>query len=151
MMILWVLVALVVFFWVLGRFANSDPKKTAKLMKRISGLALVLLGLYLTLRGGAMMGGPVIVTGLGLMGYAEFAEKFQRGPKVPPGGGQRPTAQMRGMSRAEALEILGLSQDASPAEIKSAHRRLMKQHHPDHGGDVELAARINAAKERLLD
>ena len=34
-------------------------------------------------------------------------------------------------SLADAYEVLGVSQDASDAEVKKAYRRLMNQHHPD--------------------
>lgn len=54
------------------------------------------------------------------------------------------------MSEAEAYALLGLAAGASPAAVKTAHRRLMKQHHPDHGGSPEMAARLNAARDRLL-
>jgi DnaJ like chaperone protein len=32
---------------------------------------------------------------------------------------------------AEAYEVLGVKRDASDAEVKTAYRRLMNQHHPD--------------------
>jgi hypothetical protein len=54
------------------------------------------------------------------------------------------------MTREEALSVLGLKPDAKPDDIRKAHRRLMKQFHPDHGGSDYLAAKINQAKDVLL-
>ena len=54
------------------------------------------------------------------------------------------------MSRGEALEVLGLAEGASAADIIRAHRTLMKKFHPDHGGSTTLAARVNQAKDVLM-
>jgi hypothetical protein len=54
------------------------------------------------------------------------------------------------MSRKEALEVLGLAEGASAADIIRAHRTLMKKFHPDHGGSTALAARVNQAKDVLM-
>lgn len=54
------------------------------------------------------------------------------------------------MNRQEALDILGLDSLATAADIKAAHRRLMKKFHPDHDGSDYMAARLNAAKDFLL-
>ena len=52
--------------------------------------------------------------------------------------------------RRAALKVLGLDADASLAEIKQAHRKLVKQHHPDLGGSAEAFRRVNEAYQSLV-
>jgi molecular chaperone DnaJ len=47
--------------------------------------------------------------------------------------------------------VLEVSSHASAAEIKAAYRRLVKQHHPDAGGDDQTMLALNAAWEVLGD
>jgi hypothetical protein len=145
-MILMILAGLVVFFRALGRFSRAEPMRVAGLVRKIGGLAAAAFGAFLCLRGEIYIGGPLVMFGLGLMGFV----KLQAGWSQRRGGPAGPSPSRASMSRAQALQTLGLDGDASEADIKAAHRRLMKEHHPDKGGDVERAARINAAKELLL-
>jgi len=55
------------------------------------------------------------------------------------------------MSRGEALEVLGLEPGADEAEIRAAHKRLLRLVHPDHGGSAYLATRVYRARDTLLD
>lgn len=47
--------------------------------------------------------------------------------------------------------VLGLTPQASSAEIKAAYRALVKCHHPDAGGDDQRIIALNAAWEVLRD
>ncbi|EED36024.1 heat shock protein DnaJ domain protein [Luminiphilus syltensis NOR5-1B] len=60
------------------------------------------------------------------------------------------SASTGGMSRKEALLVLGLGGEPSDEEIIAAHRSLMQKLHPDRGGNDYLAAKINQAKDFLI-
>ena len=60
------------------------------------------------------------------------------------------TDQGRDPRRVLALSVLGLELGASKQAIKQAHRRLVKQHHPDVGGTAEAFRRVNDAYQFLV-
>lgn len=47
--------------------------------------------------------------------------------------------------------VLQVAPTATSDEIKRAHRNLIKQHHPDRGGNADRAAALNYARGVLLD
>ena len=58
--------------------------------------------------------------------------------------------QPRDGGQVAALAVLGLEPGASADAIKQAHRRLVKQHHPDMGGSAEAFRRVNEAYQSLI-
>lgn len=55
------------------------------------------------------------------------------------------------MTVKEALEVLGLPDGAVIADVHTAHRRLMRMADPDEGGSPYLAAKIDQARDVLID
>lgn len=82
-----------------------------------------------------------------LEAYLDRAHPSWREDMARTGGSD---ASHTGMSRAQALDILGLSEGASDDDIRRAHRDLMLKMHPDRGGSTFIAAKINEAKDVLL-
>lgn len=77
-------------------------------------------------------------SGIGMATVSTSNSKYIR-------GGFEPT-----MSTREAIQILGLKDNANNDAIKKAHRGIMLANHPDRGGSPYLASKVNEAKE-LLD
>jgi len=73
------------------------------------------------------------------------AEARLTGPAAQGGGNGR----LR-MSRAEALDVLGLAPTASAQEIRDAYRRLVQLTDPQLGGTPYLSMKINEARDVLV-
>ncbi len=50
-----------------------------------------------------------------------------------------------------ARKLLGVSADASHAQIIEAHKRLVRQVHPDMGGTAAQVHEANAARDALIE
>jgi DnaJ family protein C protein 19 len=149
---LWLLLGALVLFLLLGgmrafeKASVTSVKALFTWIIALGGLSLALL-LILTGREGIALGA---LTLFGPLVYQRW--QAARGRRI---GGMGPRSSSAGprsgiMSREEAYEVLGLHPGASKAEIKEAHRRLMRGAHPDAGGSDWLAARINQARDILL-
>jgi len=95
--------------------------------------ALFLLGVRLlttgrVLPGATLMGGSIL--------WAAY-RRPRRGSKAS-------------MPLDDARKLLGLGPEATLAEIREAHRRLIARVHPDAGGSAELANRVNSARDTLV-
>ena len=102
-----------------------------------------------TLISAAMLAGGVLalskgawLSGTALIGAALWLTVSSRIRQVAP--------RAPGLADTEARSILGVGADATPEAIQSAWRRLMGRAHPDQGGTEGLAARLNAARDKLL-
>ncbi|MFT3986659.1 DnaJ domain-containing protein [Aestuariivirga sp.] len=153
------LIALVIVvggWMVLRKLGNSKPPQVRALIRQVSGWALVAAGAVLSMRGALNIGAPLAMLGLGLVGENSlFAKNIPgaRRPQAPPPGQKQQTPPPRGritMSAKEAYSVLGLKEGSGADDVRSAHRRLMKDFHPDKGGTDYLAAKINEAKDVLL-
>ncbi len=71
--------------------------------------------------------------------------------RPPPGPDPSGPGERAPMTRGEAYRVLGLHPGATDDQIRAAHRRLMQEHHPDRGGTADRAARINRARDILLE
>ncbi len=149
---LWLLLGAAVLFLLLGgmrafeRASVTSIRSLFAWIAALGGLSLALM-LILTGRGGIALGA---LTLFGPLIYQRW-QAARGGRAGGAGPGTRSGASRSGpMSREEAYEVLGLQPGASEAEIKEAHRRLMRGAHPDAGGSDWLAARINQARDILL-
>jgi DnaJ family protein C protein 19 len=144
---------LVLLLLLLKGYTSSDVKKLAKGFRFSGGLVLALLAVVLGLTG--RIGFAFISAGMAWVLLFRSVPPWSR-PDYGLGGGARtgssnaPPPGGNGMTRAEALKVLGLEEGAGENDIRSAHRRLIQQTHPDKGGTTYLAAKINEAKDVLL-
>jgi len=105
-------------------------------------VAATLVSAAMLLGGALALSKGVWISGAGLVGAALWLVVASRMRTV--------VVRREAIGDAEARSILGVAVGATPDQINGAWRRLMGRAHPDQGGTEGLAARLNAARDRLL-
>ena len=119
----------------LGRQTEGPRRGQWRVAATLISAALIAGGALALAKGTWILGGGLVAAGLWMV----LSSRIRT---VPP----RPD----GLSVSEAASLLGVPADAAPEAVNSAWRRLMGRAHPDQGGTEGLAARLNAARDRLL-
>lgn len=137
MSLIWLVLAGIVV-WALIRLGRQTegPRRGHWRVAATLVSAAMLVGGALALSKGAY------VSGAGLIGAALWLVVASRMRTV--------AVRREAIDDAEARSILGVPVGATPEAVNAAWRRLMGRAHPDQGGTEGLAAKLNAARDRLL-
>lgn len=116
------------------------------LWRRAGAIALGALAVLSFARGQLLLGLMLFAAALAvwLVGPVLRAER-PAARSAPSGAGPNSEDPI-----AAARRLLNVRVGATPDEIRAAHRLRMREAHPDRGGSVAMAARLNAARDLLL-
>ena len=114
-----------IWAWWSGRLKGFTYDDVAAGLIFLLGFEMLVKGKLLP--GAALMAGAIL--------WAAYRRR-------PPGTKPMPVE--------DARQLLGVAENASLAEIRAAHRRLIARVHPDAGGSAELARRVNLARDTLV-
>jgi hypothetical protein len=121
--------------------ARVGGARRRQVMERWPALVLAGAALFAFARGGWMPGiALALAAGLAWELYPRITAR-----RAPTAKNSVPDP-----ADAEAGAILGVGENATASEIRSAYRTKMAQAHPDRGGSHAEAARLTAARDRLL-
>lgn len=139
-----ILVVGVMLLQIFGRVTARNIKLMAISTVFMAALVALVLFIIAGRYGLAAPAGAVALWGM-------RAYLLARQIRTTVGGGRQTAAntESNAMTRAEALDILGLEEGASDSEIEAAYKMLIVKNHPDQGGSDWLAARLNEARDFL--
>lgn len=129
----------------LGRQSEGPRRGHWRIAATILGAVLLAGSVLAGSRGAGFAAAGMMAAGF----YLIVTSRIRPAVSAARPAGRRPLAPGV-MTEAEARSILGVSASASAQDINAAWRRLMGRAHPDQGGTEGLAARVNAARDRLL-
>ncbi len=122
-----ILVAVALACWLILRGRRPLPG-----LARVAALAFAAFGLFRALEGSLILGAAMIA--IGLLYFWNTDEERRRVVAA----------------KARARVLLGVGPDATPDDIRAAHRRLAATTHPDLGGSHAEMQEINVARDLLL-
>ncbi|MBT3307404.1 MAG: hypothetical protein HN377_13115 [Alphaproteobacteria bacterium] len=131
-------------------FTTADPKTLIKVLRILLFGVIGAAALFFIVTGRLAWAFVAIPALIPWFMRARTVHRAYRNFSGAASGNSGPQNSSGPMTRAQALEILGLQEGATEAEIRDAHHRLIAAIHPDHGGSTYLAAQINQAKDVLI-
>ena len=146
---IFLLVAVIAAGWLVMQAARGGTgaagNRTMAVLKAVIwlGLAAVLLAARLWPLAFMVLLAAVAVTAIEQWRARTVQLEENANPPAPTG--------RKAMTAEEAASVLGVPLDADAEAVRAAHRKLIGQIHPDKGGTDYLAAKINEARDLLLD
>lgn len=93
----------------------------------------------------------IIIQGLKVMGKSKKAIR-KTVETAGPSTARYPGGFFDEMTQREAMLVLGITQPKfTDKDLKSKHTKIMISNHPDRGGSIYLANKINEARDLLKD
>ena len=148
-MIIILLLGLIIAWWLYGLYREGKLTRLQLLLiiAFLVGVSLLVAGPRGVLTGLLFGIVPLLRRGLSLAMWASTLRSLL-GKR---GASSHAAAPQQAMTMEEARELLGIDEQASRQDIIEAHRKLIARVHPDKGGTAGLAARLNQARDCLLD
>ncbi len=141
------IIGLIIAAYTFYRFfinANTHQIKAVFLVAVIFTLIIALFFMAITGRLPAAIGLATAIIPFAFAYFREHQKSINHNAKATNAN----TATIS--SRKEALEILGLNEEATEDDIKKSYKSLMAKIHPDQDGSQWLASKLNEARDFLL-
>jgi hypothetical protein len=120
-------------------FVQADVAQVKSFFKTTAFTLLGLIILFFALTGRLPVALILLVFAVPFI-WKHMRPRMKK-PSAPSGSGP--------MTRAEALEILGLTEPVTEEALDEAYKRLMQKVHPDHQGSDWMAVKLNQARDLL--
>ncbi len=147
---MWLIVPVAIFLlliWVgrqvrLGKWKTGPWFHQFRAVRSVLGLLFLAVGTMMVVRGLWLAGLACIAVALALSGSVRVSGTASR--REPR------TAATYTAEEIRAYQTLGLGIGADKTAVRNAWKKLMKEAHPDQGGDPARAQALNAARDVLL-
>ena len=126
----------------LGKWKSGPWFRQFRAVRGVISLLLLAVGSMMAVRGFWMAGVACIGVALLLSGTVRVSGTVNR--QAPQ------TAASYTAEEIRAYQTLGLGIGADKSAVRNAWKKLMKEAHPDQGGDPARAQALNAARDVLL-
>ncbi len=139
------IVGLLIGFYALYRFFLTATVEQVKAFFLSAFFIVACVAMFFLAITGRFGGAMAILLIIFPLAWPYIKKKFGNGSTDTPAPANS------AMTRTEALKILDVYEGTSEDEIQEAYKRLMLKVHPDNQGSDWMAAKLNQARDLLLN